>query len=109
MKFQYKKKELKNNIPYTLTVKKSNKHIYIYIYKANKIITMCSTNTKTIKNIAEPQKNSFHKIKKLITTIITILKARNIYQLQFNKNNYPFKCKLKLIYESLKAQNFISN
>ncbi|QSW37687.1 hypothetical protein JS520_00745 [Candidatus Vidania fulgoroideae] len=95
--------------PYTLTLKKSNKHIYVYIYKANKLITICSTNTKAIKNIIEPYKNSFNKVKNLISNTITLLKARNIKQLKFNKANYPFKCKLKLIYKSLKAKNLLCN
>ncbi|MGX7582716.1 hypothetical protein ACWNX2_00765 [Candidatus Vidania fulgoroideorum] len=95
--------------PYTLTIKKSNKHIYIYIYKIHKIITICSTNTKSIKEILEPRKNSYHKVKKLITILITTLKARNIHQVKFTKTNYPFKCKLKLIFNSLKANNLICN
>ncbi|MGX7589520.1 hypothetical protein [Candidatus Vidania fulgoroideorum] len=101
MKEKKLKKEKKNN--FYLKYKKTNKHIYIYIYNNDNIILSCSSNEKIIKkNI---NKKNYYSIELIYKLLIIKLINKNIYKLKTTKKKYNGKYKFLINY--LKKKKFI--
>ncbi|MGX7589382.1 50S ribosomal protein L18 [Candidatus Vidania fulgoroideorum] len=94
-----------------LSVHKTNKHIYLQIHSLDKkyVLLSCSSNDKEISKYTYKKKiksNCKKTIKKIVDLIVIKANKVNIKNIIFF-SKYPFKGKIKIIFEYIEKKNFI--
>ncbi|MGX7458822.1 hypothetical protein [Candidatus Vidania fulgoroideorum] len=111
MNLNFSKLETRKN-NYILLIKKTNKHFYTYVINSNRILFSFSTLSKLFRRsllFYLYYRPIYYRNIYIYSYMLTnILSARNISSLIF-KCNYPFKSRVKFLFNFLKSNSFIVN